>query len=217
MSNWQTIIEEEQAKSYFKNIIDTVSQDRLIGEVYPPKEQLFTAFQLCPLSKVKVVILGQDVYHQPNQAHGLAFSVNKGVKVPPSLQNIFKELKNDLNVDPPNHGYLASWANQGILLLNSALTVKRGQPGSHIKIWEPFTITIMQTLNKQDRPIVYLMWGKFAQSKAKHIDNPKHKVLNSGHPSFYSQHLFFGCKHFSQTNKFLIDAGLNPIDWKISQ
>lgn len=185
--------------------------------VYPPAEELFTAFHLTPLGKVKCVILGQDPYHEPGQAHGLCFSVKKGVAIPPSLVNIYKELHDDLGCRIPDHGYLTKWAEQGVLMLNTLLTVRAHQAFSHKDIgWETFTDAAIRAVNGQDRPIVFLLWGAPAQKKAALLDNPKHLVLKAPHPSPLSAYRgFFGCRHFSQANQFLTEHGEMPIDWQI--
>lgn len=215
MSSWKEIISQEMKKDYYKQIVDFLHEDVKKYEIYPNKQDIFNAFKLCPLDKTKVVLLGQDCYHNPLQAHGLAFSVRQNITAPPSLKNIFKELKEDLNIKPPNHGCLESWAKQDVLLLNSALTVRRNQPGSHLKIWQPFTDKIIRVLNDNKQPIVFVLWGSFAKSKKEFITNPKHLILESGHPSPFSCHLFFGGRYFSKCNEFLIKNGIEPIDWKI--
>ena len=188
--------------------------------MYPPAEDIFNALHYTPLSKVNVLVLGQDPYHNENQAHGLSFSVLPSQpEIPPSLQNIYKELHDDLGCDIPNHGYLKKWADQGVLMLNTVLTVRAHQPNSHQKHgWEEFTDAIIRAFNKQDRPIVYLLWGKPAQTKIKMLDNPKHLILTAPHPSPLSAYRgFFGCRHFSQTYDFLEKNGITPIDWQIEE
>ena len=184
-------------------------------KIYPSEERIFSAFNLCPYENIKVVIIGQDPYHGPNQANGLCFSVSDGIKPPPSLQNIFKELKNDLNSKLPSSGNLEHWAKQGILMLNSTLTVRAGQPGSHQnKGWEEFTDNVILTLSKKKQNLIFLLWGRFAQKKAEIIDKEKHNILIAAHPSPYSARFgFFGCKHFSKTNEILKKLKLNPIKW----
>ena len=186
-------------------------------QISPPADDVFNAFHFTPLSEVKVVILGQDPYHGDGQAHGLCFSVNKDIKIPPSLVNIYKELHEDLGLKIPNNGYLEKWAKQGVLLLNTVLTVRAHQANSHRGIgWESFTDAVIDIVNKQDRPIVYLLWGRPAQTKKRKLDNPNHLVLEAAHPSPLSAHNgFFGCRHFSQTNEFLQSHGEAPIDWQI--
>lgn len=184
--------------------------------IYPPEELEFNAFYQTPFDQVKVVIVGQDPYHGPGQAHGLCFSVPKGVPAPPSLQNIFKELESDLQLPIPSHGCLLSWAKQGVLLLNATLTVSGGAPMSHHgQGWEQFTDAVIEKLNERPNPIVFLLWGKSAQEKGKFLHSP-HKILKAPHPSPFSAHQgFFGCRHFSQTNSFLEQIGKQPIDWKL--
>lgn len=215
--NWQRILKQEQEKDYFKNIINFLIEDGKKHKIYPDHKDIFNAFKYCPLEHTKAVIIGQDVYHQPGQAHGLSFSVPVGVKPPPSLQNIFKELKSDLDINPPNHGCLINWAKHGVLLLNSSLTVREGQPGSHMEIWRPFTDKIISILNEQNRFIVYILWGSFAKQKAKLITNNKTYLLYGTHPSPLgaNQGGFFGGKYFSKTNEFLIKNNIEPINWKI--
>ena len=185
--------------------------------IFPPAEDIFNAFDFTPLSEVKVVILGQDPYHGDGQAHGLCFSVKPEVDTPPSLVNIYKELQSDVGCYVPNNGYLEKWAKQGVLLLNTVLTVRAHQANSHRGIgWEQFTDAAIRALNEQDRPIVFLLWGKPAQTKKSMLHNSKHLILTAPHPSPLSAHRgFFGCKHFSQTNAFLKEHGLEPIDWQI--
>lgn len=217
-NDWLPVVEEETRKPYYRELYKFVKQEYATHVVYPPSEELFTALHLTPLSEVKVVILGQDPYHEYNQAHGLSFSVPKSQKkIPPSLVNIYKELHEDLGCDIPSHGFLEKWARQGVLMLNTVLTVREGEANSHKGHgWEQFTDALIQAVNKQDRPIVYLLWGSSAQSKMSMLNNPKHLVLKSVHPSPLSAYRgFFGCKHFSQCNSFLKANGLEPIDWQI--
>ena len=196
---------------------DTLKKEYHQHQVYPPKEDIFNAFDYTPLSEVKVVIIGQDPYHEPGQAHGLCFSVKPGVKIPPSLMNIFKELHDDLGCDIPNNGYLEKWARQGVLMLNNVLTVRAHQAASHKGIgWEEFTDAVIDVLNRQDKPIVFLLWGSPAAKKCAKLNNPNHLILKAPHPSPLSAYRgFFGCRHFSQTNDFLLSKGLEPIDWQI--
>jgi uracil-DNA glycosylase len=214
---WKDIIEEEKAKLYFQEIMRFVYEDSKKHTIYPQSKDIFNAFKYCPLNDVRVCILGADPYINPGQAHGLSFSVHKGIDPPPSLLNIYKELKDDLNIDPPSHGCLIGWAKQGVLLLNSVLTVRQGQSGSHKPAgWETFTDQIIRVINEQDSPIVYLLWGSFARSKKHLLGNPKHLVMEAPHPSPLSAHRgFFGSKPFSQTNHFLTANGSLPIDWAV--
>lgn len=186
--------------------------------IYPDKYDIFNALHTTPYSAVKAVILGQDPYHGPGQAHGLSFSVKPGIKPPPSLQNIYKELAEDLGYSIPNHGYLIKWAQEGVLMLNTVLTVRKGQPNSHQGVgWEDFTNEVIQLLNKRERPIVFILWGKNAQDKEAFITNPSHYIIKSPHPSPFSAHRgFFGSKPFSKTNSFLKKIGSEEIDWEIS-
>lgn len=214
---WQQALEEEFRKPYYKTLFEFVKEEYSKTAVYPPAEDIFNAMHLTPLSKVKVLILGQDPYHGDRQAHGLSFSVMPKTDIPPSLQNIYQELHDDLGCTIPNNGYLKKWAEQGVLLLNTVLTVRAHQPNSHQGHgWEHFTDAIIQAVNAQDRPIVYMLWGKPAQSKIPMLKNPKHLILKAPHPSPLSAYRgFFGCKHFSQANAFLQEHGVEPIDWQI--
>ena len=217
-NEWLPYIKPEFEKDYYKELFQFVSDEYSKYVIYPKAEDIFNAFHLTPADKVKVVILGQDPYHNENQAHGLSFSVPMSQKdIPPSLQNIYKELNADVGITIPNHGYLEKWAKQGVLLLNTVLTVRAHQANSHQnRGWEQFTDAIIHTLNEMDRPIVYLLWGKPAQTKASMLNNPKQLVLKAPHPSPLSAYRgFFGCKHFSKTNEFLIDNGIEPIDWQV--
>lgn len=217
-NDWLEAIRPEFSKSYYRELFTFVKQEYSTVPVYPPADDIFNAFHFTPLSKVKVVILGQDPYHDENQAHGLSFSVPLDQKkIPPSLKNIYKELREDLGCEIPNHGYLKKWADQGVLLLNTVLTVQAHKPGSHQgKGWEQFTDAVITALNEKERPIVFLLWGRHAQAKEEMLTNPKHLVLKSAHPSPFSANKgFFGCQHFSKTNSFLEANGLEPIDWQI--
>lgn len=215
--NWQSIIKKESSKDYFKQIVSFVQEDSKKHKIYPAHKDIFNAFKYCPFDKVKVFILGQDPYHNPGEAHGLSFSVLPGVKTPPSLQNIFKELKSDLNIEQPNHGCLTSWAEQGVLLLNSFLTVRQNQPGSHQNIgWHLFTDKIISILNNES-PKVFILWGNFSRKKKQLITNKNHLIIESAHPSPLSAYSgFFGSKPFSKSNNFLIENNIEPIDWKIN-
>ncbi len=210
---WKQIIDEEREKDYYKNLKLFVDEQYATQTVYPPREKIFNAFKLTPYDDVKVVILGQDPYHGENQAHGLAFSVQHGIKVPPSLVNIYKEIDGEKRVS----GNLESWAKQGVLLLNTVLTVEAGKAGSHRnKGWEKFTDEIIKSINKKDTPIVFLFWGKPAQAKASLITNPIHHVLTAPHPSPLSAHTgFFGCNHFKLANDILEQTGQTPINWEV--
>ena len=217
-NDWLDAIQPEFSKPYYKELFEFVKQEYSNTVVYPPADDIFNAFHFTPLSKVKVLILGQDPYHNVHQAHGLCFSVLPDQpEIPPSLQNIYKEINDDIGCEIPNNGYLKKWADQGVLMLNTVLTVRAHQANSHKGMgWEKFTDAVIQAVNEQDRPIVYLLWGKPAQSKIPMLNNPKHLILKAPHPSPLSAlRGFFGCKHFSQTNNFLIENGLEPIDWQI--
>lgn len=217
-NDWLDAIQPEFSKPYYKELFEFVKQEYSNTVVYPPADDIFNAFHFTPLSKVKVLILGQDPYHNVHQAHGLCFSVLPDQpEIPPSLQNIYKEINDDIGCEIPNNGYLKKWADQGVLMLNTVLTVRAHQANSHKGMgWEKFTDAVIQAVNEQDRPIVYLLWGKPAQSKIPMLNNPKHLILKAPHPSPLSAFRgFFGCKHFSQTNNFLIENGLEPIDWQI--
>lgn len=214
-SSWLNHLQEEFSKPYFASLQSFLEDQYLGFEVYPPKEEIFKAFHFCPWDKVKVVIIGQDPYHGPNQANGLFFSVRDGMTKPPSLQNIFKEIKNDLAVDMPTSGNLERWAAQGVLLLNATLTVQSHTPGSHQdKGWEKFTDAVIKTLSAQKKELVFLLWGAYAQKKGQVIDESKHLVLQSPHPSpFAARKGFFGNRHFSQTNAYLLSRGKTPVNW----
>ena len=217
-NDWLPCIKQEFTKPYYKELYTFVKHEYDTRIIYPPAEDIFNAFHFTPLSKVKVMILGQDPYHNENQAHGLSFSVLPTQKdIPPSLVNIYQELHDDLGCYIPNNGYLKKWADQGVLLLNTVLTVRAHQANSHQgKGWEQFTDAVIEAVNAQDRPIVYLLWGRPAQSKIPMLTNSKHLILKAPHPSPLSAYRgFFGCRHFSQTNGFLVSHGLTPIDWQI--
>ena len=213
--SWKTRLQTEFDKDYFKNLTHFVRDEYKRTPVYPPGKLIFNAFNLCPFNEVKVVIIGQDPYHGPGQAHGLCFSVNDGVSFPPSLINIFKEIKNDIGTDAPTSGNLTRWANQGVLLLNATLTVRAHQAGSHQnKGWETFTDTAIRTLAEQREHLVFILWGAYAQKKGAFINREKHLVLSSAHPSPLSAYNgFFGNKHFSQTNAYLKTHGEKEIIW----
>ncbi|MDE7298994.1 MAG: uracil-DNA glycosylase [Lachnospiraceae bacterium] len=217
-NDWLPVLEPEFKKPYYKELYQFVKEEYSSKTIYPPAEDIFNAFHFTPLGKVKVLLLGQDPYHGEHQAHGLSFSVlPEQTEIPPSLQNIYQELHDDLGCTIPTHGHLKKWAEQGVLLLNTVLTVRAHQANSHQgKGWEHFTDAVIQAVNAQDRPIVYFLWGKPAQSKRRMLTNPKHLVLTAPHPSPLSAYRgFFGCKHFSQANEFLKANGAEPIDWQI--
>ncbi|WP_334076227.1 uracil-DNA glycosylase [Paenibacillus sp. A14] len=216
-NDWDEVLQEETQKSYFQELRYALAREYKLHTVYPPKELLFSALKLTPYERTRVVILGQDPYHGPGQAHGLSFSVMPGVRIPPSLQNIYKELESDLGIPAPNHGYLLHWAEQGVLMLNAVLTVREGQPNSHKGLgWERFTDAIMMKLNERNEPLVFILWGSYAQQKGAFIDRRRHKVIRSPHPSPLSAHRgFLGSRPFSQTNEFLKEHGLGPIDWTL--
>ena len=217
-NDWAEYLKPEYKKEYYKKLYAKVNEEYGSGAtIYPPSDDIFNAFHLTPLNEVKCVIIGQDPYHNVNQAHGLCFSVRPEVEIPPSLVNIYKELQDDMGCKRPNNGYLIKWAKQGVLMLNSVLTVRAHQANSHQGIgWEQFTDAVMDILNEQDRPIVFLLWGRPAQNKAARLNNPNHLILKAPHPSPLSAYRgFFGCKHFSQANAYLQEKGLTPIDWQI--
>lgn len=216
-NDWLEPLQAEFKKPYYRQLYEKILQEYRTTAIYPPADDIFRAFHLTPLKDVKVVILGQDPYHGTGQAHGLCFSVNKDVEIPPSLVNIYQELHDDLGCSIPEHGCLEKWAKQGVLLLNTVLTVRAHQAMSHRGIgWEEFTDAVIKTVNRQDRPVVYLLWGKPAQMKKRMLDNPKQLVLEAPHPSPLSAYRgFFGCKHFSRANAFLEQHGVEPIDWQI--
>lgn len=214
-SGWKHILNEEFEKPYFKELTTFVRHEYNSQMVFPPASQIFNAFDQCPFDNTKVVIIGQDPYHDVNQAHGLCFSVNDGIKIPPSLRNIYKEIHLDLGQTPPNSGNLLHWAQQGVLLLNATLTVRAHQAGSHQKKgWETFTDAVIKKISDKKEHVVFLLWGAYAQKKSELIDHNKHLILKSVHPSPLSASRgFFGNKHFSTTNSYLIDHKLKPIQW----
>jgi uracil-DNA glycosylase len=216
--SWKKVLASEFEKPYFTQLVQFLRQEKKAGKViYPPGPDIFSAFSHTPFSKVKVLLLGQDPYHGAGQAHGLCFSVRKGIKPPPSLQNIYKELQQDVGFNPPTHGELTKWAEQGVFMLNASLTVEEGKPMSHSQIgWALFTDHIIELLSREKKGLVFLLWGRFAQEKAKLINEQQHCILKAAHPSPFSAYNgFFGCKHFSQTNDYLISHGHPPIDWQI--
>lgn len=214
---WKDYLQPEFDSEYYKTLTRFVDAEYANPEIriFPPKEQIFNAFEMCHVNNVKVVILGQDPYHEVNQAHGLCFSVNEGVKIPPSLRNIFKEIEGDLGIAPPDNGYLVRWAQQGILLLNATLTVREHCAGSHQnKGWETFTDNVIAHLSQTHNNLVFMLWGAYAQKKSAIIDANKHLILKAPHPSPLSAHRgFFGCKHFSQANNYLQRNGKGSIEW----
>ncbi len=216
-NDWLTELGAEFRKPYYAKLYQFVNEEYNKGQVFPPANDIFNAFHYTPLSQVKVVIIGQDPYHNVGQAHGLCFSVKPDVEIPPSLVNIYQELHDDLGCKIPNHGYLEKWAKQGVLMLNTVLTVRAHQANSHRgKGWEEFTDAAIKALNKQDRPIVFILWGRPAQMKRSMLNNPKHLILEAPHPSPLSAYRgFFGSKPFSKTNNFLIANRMIPIDWQI--
>lgn len=215
--DWLIEIRDEFNKPYYKDLYKFVLHEYKNYKIFPEADDMFNAFHLTPIKDVKVVILGQDPYHNHGQAHGLCFSVKPGVDTPPSLLNIYKELQDDLGYEIPNNGYLESWAKQGVLMLNTVLTVRAHQANSHKgKGWEQFTDVVIEAVNRQDRPIVFILWGAPARKKKAMLNNPKHLILEAPHPSPLSAYRgFFGSKPFSKTNRFLEESGLEPIEWKI--
>jgi uracil-DNA glycosylase len=214
--SWKALLEAEFQQPYFASLVEFVKKEYQTQRVYPPGRLMFSAFDYCPFEACKVVILGQDPYHGPGQANGLCFSVNDGIPMPPSLQNIFREIQDDLGIALPRSGNLERWAKQGILLLNATLTVRDGQAGSHQqKGWETFTDAVIRTINDQKEGVVFLLWGRYAQEKGRFIDTAKHHVLKASHPSPLAANRggWFGCKHFSQTNLLLSRSGQSPISW----
>ena len=216
-NDWDKVLKEEVEKDYFKNLIEYIKNEYKEKTIYPKQTDIFKAFRNTAYQDIKVVILGQDPYHGVNQAEGLSFSVKVGVKKPPSLQNIFKELNSDLGCSIPEHGSLDDWTKEGILLLNTVLTVEAGKPASHKDLgWETFTDSVIKLINNKTTPVVFILWGSFARSKKQLITNPNHFIIESAHPSPFSEYNgFFGSKPFSKTNEFLISKGINPIDWEI--
>ena len=216
-TSWNNALESEFGQPYFSSLVRFLHQEEEGGKtIYPPKDLIFRAFELTPLDKVKVVILGQDPYHGPGQAMGLSFSVPEGIRTPPSLKNIFKEVNSDLDVLMSGSSNLEPWARQGVLLLNSILTVEAGKAASHSKIgWEQFTDEVIRTISSQREDVVFMLWGNFARSKAELIDNSKHLILEAAHPSPLARGAFFGCKHFSKANTWLESHGKSPIEWSL--
>lgn len=218
-NTWDAQLKDEFSKPYYLELRERLKDEMRSHAVYPEMDNIFRALQLTPFEDVKVVILGQDPYHGPGQAHGLSFSVQPGVEIPPSLRNIYKELADDCGVEVPSHGFLEKWARQGVLLLNASLTVRAGQASSHASLgWQQLTDSIIAKLNERTTPLVFILWGNFARSKAKLIDTRRHLVIESPHPSPLSAHRgFFGSKPFSKANRFLEACGQEPIDWQIDE
>ncbi|MBK9042379.1 MAG: uracil-DNA glycosylase [Saprospiraceae bacterium] len=215
--SWKKVLHDEFEKPYFQKLTSLIKEELKNGKViYPPGPDIFKAFEMTPFEKVKVVILGQDPYHNPGEAMGLSFSVPKGTKIPPSLKNIFKEIKDDVGLEIPDHGDLTNWATQGVFLLNAMLTVEKNRAGAHKDIgWQTFTNVVIQTLSSQKNNLVFLLWGNFARSKKEWIDTTKHLVLEAAHPSPLAGGAFFGCKHFSKANEYLIKNGQTTINWEL--
>jgi uracil-DNA glycosylase len=218
-SSWKELLKDEFAQPYFEDIVNHLKTEKEQGKtIYPPGSKIFNAFNTTPFDHVKVVILGQDPYHGPGQAHGLCFSVPDGVPPPPSLVNIFKELQKDLGLKIPQHGNLTHWAKQGVFLLNASLTVRAGEPMSHAKIgWARFTDSVIKIISQHKKHVVFFLWGKFAQEKKVLIDESKHLVLKAAHPSPLSAESgFFGCRHFSKANEYLVAQKIDPVDWSLN-
>lgn len=216
-NGWLEYLKGEFSKPYYKELFQFVKNEYDTKVIYPPSSELFSALEVTDISDVKVLLLGQDPYHEVGQAHGMSFSVKPGIKTPPSLRNMYKELQDELGCYIPNNGYLMKWAQQGVLLMNTVLTVREGVANSHKdKGWEQFTDAVIKAVNEQDRPVVYFLWGSNARSKKKFITNPKHLILESVHPSPLSAYNgFFGCGHFKKANDFFVANGMKPIDWQI--
>lgn len=215
--SWMNVLKEEFSKPYFKQLVLHLKTEKQLGKtIYPAGRFIFNAFDATPFQNVKVVILGQDPYHGPGQAHGLSFSVPAGVTLPPSLLNIFKELQSDIGLSMPSQGDLTHWAQRGVFLLNASLTVRQGEPMSHAQIgWATFTDTVISILSEKREKLVFMLWGKFAKEKTVLIDEKKHLVLKAAHPSPLSAHQgFLGCRHFSEANQYLVKNGIDPIDWQ---
>jgi uracil-DNA glycosylase len=216
--SWKSVLKNEFSKPYFLEAVTFIKTEKALGKIiYPPGQLIFNAFNTTPFDKVKAVILGQDPYHGQGQAHGLSFSVPEGVRPPPSLINIFKELNSDIGISVPRHGNLTHWAQQGVLLLNACLSVRANEPLSHSRIgWMSFTDSVISKISSEKKNVVFLLWGKFAQEKQELIDETKHLVLKAAHPSPYSANNgFLGCRHFSKTNEYLVKNGIDPIDWSL--
>lgn len=218
-NSWDDILAEEFKKDYYLKLREFLKYEYNHFTVYPPMNDIFNSLRYADYNSIKAVIIGQDPYHEPNQAHGLAFSVKKGCPIPPSLKNIYTELEQDLGIKPPAHGELTEWAEQGVLLLNNALTVRRGQANSHRgKGWEIFTDRVIEIVAQKTEPVVYLLWGANAREKKKLINNPSHLILTAAHPSPLSAYNgFFGCRHFSKANEFLESHGVEGVEWQLSE
>lgn len=218
-NDWDEILKLIWQSEGFKKFLNVVNNEYKTKEIFPPKNYVFNALKLTPYNRVKVVIVGQDPYHGVGEAHGLSFSVQDGIKIPPSLKNIYKELNDDLGIHAPNSGNLTKWAEQGVLLLNAVLTVEKDKPASHKDLgWEKLTDYIIKEINLKEEPVVFILWGKFAKEKKKYVTNPKHLVIESAHPSpFSASYGFFGSKPFSKTNNFLQSNSLKPIDWDLTK
>lgn len=215
--SWKRVLEDEFLKPYFGELKQKLLISKKQNRIYPPSDLIFNAFNLTPFNKVKVVILGQDPYHQPNQAMGLSFSVPSSVKIPPSLKNIYKEIQDDLGIIEPNSGDLTYWAKQGVLLLNATLTVEANKPNSHSNLgWQTFTDSVIEKISKEKDNVVFLLWGNYAKAKINLIDQNRHFILSAPHPSPLARGGFFGCKHFSKTNEILSKIGKTPIDWNLN-
>lgn len=216
-NSWDKVLKEMFDSKEYQAFFQRIEKEYQNKIIYPKKENIYNALKLTPYENVKVVIVGQDPYHGENEAHGLSFSVQKGIKLPPSLKNIYKEILNDLNIVEPNCGDLTSWAKEGVLLLNSVLTVEKDKPASHAKIgWNKYTDYIIQKINEKEKPVVFILWGNFAKTKKELITNPKHLIITSAHPSpFSARNGFFGSKPFSKTNEFLKENNIKPINWQL--
>lgn len=210
------LLADEFSKPYFKELCESFERESIEYNVFPPPEQIFSVFSLTPFHRIKAVIIGQDPYHGFGQANGLCFSVSRGMKAPPSLKNIFRELNDDIGIPAPQQGDLSNWAKQGVFLLNAILSVRSGQPGSHRGLgWEIFTDAVIKKISDNSSHVVFLLWGNFAQTKRDLIDSKKHLILEAAHPSPLARGAFFGCRHFSQCNEFLIQKGIAPVDWRL--
>ena len=217
-STWREFVEVEAEQPYFRALMNRVDAEQEKYDVYPARQDMFSCFAACPLDRVKVVIIGQDPYHGPGQAHGMSFSVREGVKIPPSLVNIFKELQSDLGISPPKSGFLQKWAERGVLLMNTSWSVEKGKPGSHSRLgWMEFSERILKMLNDHKDPMVFILWGAHAQKVGRVVTNPKHFIIKSAHPSpFSADRGFFGSRPFSRANKFLEETGRGAINWDLN-